>query len=329
MTRKKKLQDQGNFWDQSRLSGLRANNRRRGIQNTTIDQARPTLEVAQNETITRGPTNQLIILGEDKPGVPSSGYGGQGATQTSRIDLIAGLASSFPGGVPSSNTMLSPNFAIDASRIYISQQADPDHYMGLAGSNVKARSMIGLKSDTIRLHAREGLKIVTGKSRLDGRHDEKNSNGGDIDGVQPIEIIPGNYSHDEKYVCLNLLDVSKQAIAVRKKVQGVVRGEDLSQMLDELLEVLIQILQKVEDNTTNMSLLAKAFGSHFHDSAPGFGAPTTPSSIGIVGGAITKIQNFISIQQAANVRSQIDNIRENFMTPRGSTPFLSKHVKGI
>ena len=66
--------------------------------------------------------NSWIVLGRDRPGSRSSGYGGQGHTQASSIDLCVGRGSP----VPSSSDNLDPNFGADAARIYISQKANID-----------------------------------------------------------------------------------------------------------------------------------------------------------------------------------------------------------
>ena len=147
-----------------------------GIANKDLREPQPTYEKAASEQIQKGKNNSFIIQGRDRPGNLYSGYGGRGATQASRIDLIVGLGSSYRHkdgtyGPPNEDTIINPNFAMDAARIYISQKADIDRYMGLAEVPMQAppgRSAIGLKADTIRIHSRNDIKIVTGRARYEG-----------------------------------------------------------------------------------------------------------------------------------------------------------------
>ena len=70
---------------------------------------------AQNEkTYSQG--NSHIVLGRDRPGSRASGYGGQGHTGASSIDLVVGRG----GPSPDATTNVDPNFRSDGARIYIS-----------------------------------------------------------------------------------------------------------------------------------------------------------------------------------------------------------------
>ncbi len=102
--------------------------KRTGIYNKAIDEPIPIYEKADVENIITGENNNFIILGRDRPGIRYSGFGGKGATQAARIDLIAGMASSFRHkdgtfGPPCEKTIVNPNFAMDGARIYISQKS--------------------------------------------------------------------------------------------------------------------------------------------------------------------------------------------------------------
>jgi len=149
----------------------KAHGLRHGIAGTEIDEAIPTYERAPSEKIINGRNNSMIIFGRDRPSVRMSGYGGKGGTQCAKIDLVAGLASSMTeDGPPDSNKVVSTNFALDASRIYISQKADIDAYMGIASTSdrdgSKASSAVGIKADCVRIFGRKNIKFVTGHSKM-------------------------------------------------------------------------------------------------------------------------------------------------------------------
>ena len=169
----KSLKDQSKSLDSDQLKKEERVGKNQGIANKNLREAQPTYEKAPSEKIEKGKNNSFIIQGRDRPGNLYSGYGGRGATHASRIDLIAGLGSSYRHkdgtyGQPNRETIINPNFAMDAARVYISQKADIDRYMGLAEVPMQApagRSTIGLKADTIRIHSRNDIKIVTGRAR--------------------------------------------------------------------------------------------------------------------------------------------------------------------
>ena len=113
-----------------------------GIANKSLLEPQPTYEKAGSEQIQKGRNNSFIIQGRDRPGNLYSGYGGRGATQAARIDLIAGLGSSYRHkdgsyGPPNKNTIINPNFAMDAARIYISQMSCVDKTFDIAQNDLQ------------------------------------------------------------------------------------------------------------------------------------------------------------------------------------------------
>ena len=210
-----KIKNESNAIDQEEVKRNRKFGKNQGIANKKLREPKPTLEAAGSERIESGRNNTYIIQGRDRPNTLQSGYGGKGATSAGRIDLIAGLASSFRHtngsyGQPNKETLVNPNFAIDAARVYISQKADIDEYMGLAvveGQPEGARSAIGLKADQIRIHSRQDIKIVTGRGKFEGlgSDGERLSNGGVNDVTGKISFIAGNYTEDEEYVSFSIL----------------------------------------------------------------------------------------------------------------------------
>ena len=301
--------------------------------NTEIDQASPKLINAPNEKIQKMSYNSYIIGGTDCPDIESSGVGGKGGTHADRIDIICGLASAYPDGTPNSETSIRPNFANDAARIYITQKGHVDHYMGITETephnDTKDRSAIGMVADSIRFHSREGVKIVTGRGRFVGRNNNINSKGGEIHGVSPIEIIPGNFSHDEEFLSFNMLNANQIGKVRRKKVQSLIRGDDLVSMLKEQVDILKQMVERIDTNTSNIKQLANSYSNHIHDATPGFGGPSTPSSHATIGGTFTKIQNMISKVQHKNVTSQLNTLENNYLAKQGSQRISSPYVKVV
>ena len=139
----------------------------KGVAGSRTTEPIPRLSQANCENIMESGTNASIVIGKDRPGSKLSGYGGRGDAGAGTIDIVAGRMSHNPAEVNAKNELIqaNPDFKIDASRIYISQKTDVDDNFDLAEGkigNSKARSAIAIKSDAIRLIAREGIKLVTG-----------------------------------------------------------------------------------------------------------------------------------------------------------------------
>ena len=258
-----------------------------GIANKSLHEPQPTYEKAGSEKIEKGRNNTYIIQGRDRPGVLQSGYGGKGATQSGRIDLIAGLASSYRHldrtyGPPNKQTVVNPNFAIDAARVYISQRADIDEYMGLApvtGQPEGNRSAIGLKADQIRIHSRQDIKIVTGRGRFEGLggDGEGLSTGGINDVTGKISFIAGNFTEDEEYLSFNILEAHKGLKSRKRKLQPVPKGDNLVMCLHDIVELISQLSQFVGLNTALIRNLNNNFMSHAHPLAPPMTGPVNSS----------------------------------------------------
>ena len=203
--------------------------------------------------------NSWIVLGRDRPGSRSSGYGGQGHTQASSIDLCVGRGSP----VPSSSDNLDPNFGADAARIYISQKANIDQYFGTIGSKSKLKSTalsgIGIKADAVRIIGNEGVKIVTRPSGINSKNGQIDPNG--------IELIANNDDSD---------------------MQPMVKGDNLveafnalEENLNQLSAVLLNFLKS--QNEFNLQVAAHThFGTGAGATGPvpvtTFPAPTLPSA---------------------------------------------------
>jgi hypothetical protein len=137
--------------------------------------------------------NSWIVLGRDRPASRASGYGGQGHTQASSIDIVVGRGAP----VPNVAINVDPSFSNDAARIYISQKADIDDYFkiyphpwGLSKSKLYSKSVsaIGIKADAVRIIGDMGIKLVTRTSATNSKDGSIAPNG--------IELIANNDDTD-------------------------------------------------------------------------------------------------------------------------------------
>jgi len=151
----------------------------------------PTYKRGPIDMVLENSRNASIVLGVDRNGSVTSGYGGRAGTQVGAIDIVAGRmgpyvqAHDVESGEP---IEANPNFKVDAARIYISQKSDIDEYFGLSDGKVgnpPACSGIGIKADEVRLVARGGIKLVTGT-------DVRNSRDYLVVGTGGIDLIAGN-----------------------------------------------------------------------------------------------------------------------------------------
>ena len=203
---------------------------------------------AQNEkAYSQG--NSHIVLGRDRPGSRASGYGGQGHTGASSIDLVVGRG----GPSPDATTNVDPNFRSDGARIYISQKTDIDTNFNLAAGaqgNMNARSGIGIKADAVRVVGTDGIKLIT-------RTEPENSKGG-FASYNGIELIACNDETD---------------------IQSIVKGENLVEALTQLEARLTELSSIVLNHLKDQLQFNLKVASHTHiaPQAPVGAIPTLPS----------------------------------------------------
>jgi len=256
---------------------------RQGIGHGQLDDVIPRFESAASEIINPHPNNSLIILGRDRPTNLASGYGAKGTHQCGRIDLIAGLASSYRHSdgkyfPPNEDTIVNLNFASEAARLYISQKADIDDYMGLAegpSRTIKGLSTIALKADTIRMHSRYDIKIVTGRGKFEGlgREGERLSSGQNNEVPGTISFIAGNYSDEDRTTRFNMLRPKKRGSSTKRKLQPIPKGDNLLELMTEVVDKMNELVSMVDQNTMSISSLNTSMLSHTHLSIVG---PTSP-----------------------------------------------------
>lgn len=197
--------------------------------------------------------NSWIVLGRDRPGKRTDGYGGSGDTQCASIDMIVGRLGKNVRKVDENNQQLwvDPNFKLDAARIYLSQKTDIDKNFDLVSGKVgqsTAKSGLALKADAIRIIGREGIKLIT-------RTDNFNSQGGKVISVPGIDLIAGNDDVD---------------------LQPLVKGQNLTKALERLTYHVDKLNGIVDAFLMSQMEFNEALTHHYHYS-PFFSAPTTPA----------------------------------------------------
>ena len=225
-----------------------------GFSNTNLREMVPNYAAASSEKEIRSPShnNARIILGRDRNGSIASGYGSKGHTRSGAIDIVVGLQGWAPGESYKAPVMYKDgnikekedfgfadkNFGSmnngqpgDAARIYISQRADIDKYFDIADGYVGqsiADSAIGIKADSVRIMARKGIKLVTGKNPP-GR----NSLDGKIKVTYGIDLIAGN--RDFKSGLEQKLAAKLNPFGFKPPyLQPIPKGDNLVHYLDSL-----------------------------------------------------------------------------------------------
>ena len=248
--------------------------------------------------------NANIVLGLDRPSNLYSGFGGLKNTHCAAIDMVAGrmgfrAKSSTKDG---KGINVDPNFKLDAARIYISQKSDPDGYFGLTegkcGSTSKQspRSTVAMKADTVRLIARENIKLVT-------RTDATNSQGGKLD---------GGYT--------GAFGIDLIAMNDDTELQPLVKGDNLRSLLKGLAESIHDLRELFKNFVEYDRELGIALMTHTHiTNLPG--RNTSPSFTRILPAGIKAL-----IQKITNVELQLNSHmmklttlhQEYLETPAGS-----------
>ena len=233
----------------------------RGIDGDTLIEPVPKFIQAPAEKVLQNANSSWIVLGRDRVGPKSSGYGGSGDTHAASIDLVTGRMAHNARSVDATTgeaLSADPDFKIDAARIYLSQKTDVDKSFELIPGKVgtsKARSAIAMKADGVRIIAREGIKLITSETT-------KNSQGGDLMSYVGIDLIAGNVDDPKTGTDL----------------QPMAKGKNLSEAL-ERLTFHVEKLNGIVDSLLNIQLdFNIALKDHWHPS-PFFVEPTAPSLI--------------------------------------------------
>ena len=362
MSTKKKIRDTSNLSpEQAELKRLEEANRGpTGLYGHFLFEPIPDYAKAGSEGVFQGNNNSFIVLGRDRAGTPADGMGGIGATGCGMVDIIVGMdsADSQKSFIPpdakdpeafienledardaQGRYFASPNFANDAARLYLTQFGDIDYYFGIAKGSEneiaasKFKSGAGLKADHVRIVGRRHIKLVVGKAKLKnaGMSGEKNSQGGTSDYPGKIDFIAGNYTVPEEPAVIRAVLGEILGAAglsrVPKKLQPLIRGDNLELMFRELFKTLVDISNRITKNSRNIDSLASAFQSHKH-AASGFGAlTTTPKDpFSIYKSMKTRIENIANEAMTKIVKHNLNIIELNYFELDSAWAIKSKFV---
>lgn len=263
--------------------------------------------------------NSWIVMGRDRPGDPTSGYGGAGDSRSSAIDICVGR-NGFMDKIDKSSKV-DPNFGSftdaskpgDAARIYISQRADIDDYFGLCTGNGRAemRSAIGIKADDVRIMARRGVKIVTGGVK---QYDSLNNRNNMIYG---IDLIAGN------------IDVESGGTpgqsATKKYIQPLVKGDNLTEALNKITDAIFDL-----NSLVNSILLEQMQFNLAVSSGPIQGQAGPIPVVSTMPLAISTGQKVNNMLQSLNMdvilqRNKLKSLKFDFLTSSGADYICSKY----
>ena len=272
---------------------------RNGVFSGELIEPIPNFIQAGSEVVYRGKNNNYIVMGRDRPGLRSSGYGGKGDTQASMIDIVVGRMSYQPVD----DVYVDPDFENDAARIYISQKTDVDRNFDLSRvttADSVARSAIALKADALRFISREEIKIISG-------HGDLNSQGGDISFARfGISLIADNED---------------------ATLQPIVKGDNLIDALVSLSNHVSALSGIVEGLLMEQDKFNKALKDHWHIS-PFKGMRTSSSpTVKIQGAATIKRHGSKTFPSLKSMKARIVNFQKNYLEPSGAGYINSKRNK--
>lgn len=264
-----------------------------GVGNTPLNELIPHYNDASSEHVIQGKNNTFIVLGRDRPSDIFSGYGGRGASKAGSIDLVAGRVSSVIKTVDDKNNKLfvNPSMEYDASRILISQRTDVDKNFYLPGTATINKAAVAIKSDNIRIIAREKIKLVTNIDKFD-------SNGE-----------------------LNIKLGGTELFATDgKELQPMVKGDNLSAVIKDIYDKLGSITSELSNIYRIFTTLSVGLAVHVHPL--GLGPVTAPSvelasTAAVIG---TEAGMHIIAAQLQNANLQISKI--NYLVP-GSAKYIN------
>ena len=262
---------------------------------------------APAERVLANKNGASIVLGRDRPASRASGYGGKANTQCASIDLVTGRLGSqaIPQVAPINNLgepvplYVDPDFEKDAARIIISQKTNIDeNFVIIPTANAptsKGRASIGLKADTIRLVARENIRIVTEGPVF-------NSQGGIAQSTTGIDLVAGN------------VDPTSDP---RLSVQPFVKGGNLVYALGALVKQIEGLNGIVDAMMQFQNDFNDAVMNHYHHS-PFYGEATCPNEQVMIEGSKAMLGHFEKCKTSLTQhKSNLVSFKANYLWPSG------------
>lgn len=294
----------------SKFSKEDMHSRIHGVASGHLIESIPSFIKSESEEVLANKNNAFIVLGRDRPKSRVSGYGGAGNTQCGTVDIVTGRLGSTNTPALDTSTgeplYVDPDFEKDAARIYVSQKTDIDENFKLvptpSAPTSTGRASIGIKADTIRMIARENIRIVTEGPVI-------NSQGGVSQSIGGIDLVAGNMDNPGDP---NL------------SIQPLVKGDNLSTALMELINQQEALNGIVNALLTFQGDLNSAIMTHFHHS-PFYGAPTSPSQACLTTGAKTVLSHFSKVKTSLLEHKQnLVNLKFQYLFPSGDEYICSR-----
>lgn len=269
-----------------------------GIGNTSLNEILPMYNEAASEQIYQGRNNTYIVLGRDRPSDINSGYGGRGAERSGAIDIVAGRVSAIIKTTNSKGegVVVDPSIAYDASRILISQRTDVDNNFYLPGTSVINKAAIVLKSDNIRIIAREKIKLVCNTDKFDSNGELKIQLGG-------VELFATDGG-------------------ASSPLQSMVKGENLAETIKNIYEAIGTSTSEISNIYRILLTLCTTLAAHVHIVPAPVPFPTAPSielaaAAGVIG-AESGMHVISNQMQYAN----LEIAKLNYLSP-GSRSYIN------
>ena len=189
----------------------------------------------------------------------------------------------------------------------LAKKTDVDGNFRLKPGNVgntdmeNPRSAVAIKADTVRLIARENIKLVT-------RTDKLNSQGGTLS-----QAMKKQYGID--IVAMNDTD----------SLQPMVKGENLKVLLKTIIETTSTILSTLGTYVSETRKMHQALLSHKHLS-PFYGNQTSPDFMGVLPDGLNCIINNVTNVDVGNMTTQqaLNQLITEYLEPSGVETVDSK-----
>ena len=217
-----------------------------------------------------------------------------------KYDILELKGETLYGSNPEGFEASHPGYAMDAARIYISQMTNMDHNFDIKKDILKQvkgtinqstanlpHSGIMLKSDKVRMHAREDIKLVTG-----GTKETRNSQGEMIPVAGGIHLMAQNQSGEQQPIPLGL---------------------NLINCLEETLDRVSKTLTIMMRFSTEQAKFNETLSSHRHFS-PFYGVECTWSLTGKPHGmkTVTNMCRYVQ-SQIAKEKNNITALKSTYL----------------
>ena len=310
---------------------LRKSGNQQGLNNAPLLEDIPSLESTAAETVYKGSNNSFIVLGRDRPDIVESGFGGRGANDCGRVDFFTGLAATRRDengeyNTTTSDTLVSPSFATTAARLYICQKSDIDAHMGLAKgvrSKSTGLSTVAAKADTIRMHGRYDIKLITGRGKFEGlgRDGERLSHGGLNQVPGTICFIAGNYTQDKDLIDFNMLSPNSKNKNVKKKLQPITKGYNLVDLMDEVLKYIEELSAMIDQNAAVINKINNNIAEHTHPTGVGPSGP--PAVYNLIRWPKNAINKKLNKKDGNVIKKNLKFTRLNYLNEYNGSKYIN------